>query len=149
MFLGSGMSIWRIGMPLTVEEDLVRSERHPENDGGGCTAPPTLSSRIDYYPGIRVSWGFYADETSLEEVATTRKGDRTAVGFIVGRSRLRQVRARYPKAPIFRRNLGRYALGRVLLLVSQRTGYESSKSMEYWFNARGQLTGLATGVSGC
>jgi hypothetical protein len=149
VFLGKGMSSWRIGMPLRTDENLIRFERHPGNDGSGCTAPPVLSSRIDYYPGIRVSWGFYDGETALEEVATTRKGDRSAVGFVIGRSRLRHVRVRYPNASIHRKNLGKYALGRIELVVFQRTGYESGKYLGYWFNARGQLVAIATGVTGC
>lgn len=147
--LGRGMATWRIGMPLRTEPGLVRSERHRENDGPGCTAPPASASRIDYYRGIRLSWSFYGRKTALAEVATSRAGDRSGVGFEIGRSTFRQVRSRYRSAAISRNHVGRYALGRVELVVYQRTGYESGKYLEYWFDARGRLVAIATGVSGC
>ena len=148
-FLGRGVPHWRIGTEFRTEPDLVRFERHPKNDGGGCVAGPVLASRIDYYPGVRLSWYFYDGHRSLLEVATRRSGDRSAVGFVIGQARFRQVRARYPRADVVRRKLGRYRLGRFELVVYHRTGYESGRYMEYWFRADGVLAALATGESGC
>ena len=50
---------------------------------------------------------------------------------------------------MYRTHLDRYALGRIELSAFRATGYESGKSMDYWFNAGGLLVGLATGIGGC
>src|SRR5712691_5441833 len=96
--LGKGAGPWRIGMKLAVRPGLVAIERHPENDSAvGCTS----WSRIDFYRDVRVAWQFSpnARRSALVDVATSRIGDRSAEGFVVGRTRLSTVLRRHPQRP--------------------------------------------------
>ena len=142
--LGRGIDGWRIGMPFRTAAGLVRSERHPENAGPGCTLGPRTASRIDYYPGLRLSW----QNGRLSDVATTRAGDRSGNGFVIGRARLAAVRRVHHRAELSRRREP-YALGRTSLTVFRRTGYETWKLFVYWFDGAGVLRALQTNVGGC
>jgi hypothetical protein len=149
---GRGIGTWRIGMSHRTAPGLTRSERHPERDGPGCTGVPQLASRIDYYPGLRLSWDFWREgarrRSALTEVATTRGGARSDEGFVIGKARFADVRARHRRAQVWGGS-GRYKLGARVLLRYRKTGYESGLRMEYWFGRSGVLTAIATGASGC
>jgi hypothetical protein len=85
---------------------------------------------------------------SLIDVATTRAGDRTADGLVVGASRLADVRRRHPHA-VFRYAKGPLALGTRSLTMSRPTGKETFAALVYWFDARGVLSGLESLAGGC
>jgi hypothetical protein len=150
--LGRGIGPWRIGQALAVQSGLLRTVRFPKNYGPGCTLGPETASRIDYYPGLRLSWSGVGvpsiERPFLSDVATTRRGDSSGDRFVIGRSTLRAVRAAHFRARI-EPGRGRYALGRTSLTVSRRTGYESWKYFTYWFDRAGRLTALQTGSGGC
>lgn len=149
--LGQGAGPWRLNMPLTIRSGLLRSERHRENDQGGCIGGPVQASRVDYYAGLRVSWIFFARKprSALVEIATTRRGSRSGDGFAIGKATFAAVRRAHPNAFVARRDLGPYALGRTRVGVYRKTGYESGQYLDYWFDRRGVLAGLSTGLSGC
>ena len=142
--LGRGLGPWTIGMRLKTAPGLQRTERHPERAGPGCTLGAATAPRIDYYPGLRLSW----QNGRLTNVATRRAGDRSGDGFTVGTSRFPAVRKAHPRARISRR-AGRYNLGRTALVIVRKTGYEAWKDFTYWFDARGVLRALETGEGGC
>jgi hypothetical protein len=150
--LGQGLGSWRIGQRPVVRPGRVRSERFPANDGPGCSSGPETASRIDYYPGVRVSWsGFrvpWIKGGFLSDVATMRAGDRSGDGFVIGESTLRAVRAAHFRARVARPR-GRYVLGRTALTVHRRTGEEAFSYFTYWFDRAGTLTAMQTGVGGC
>jgi hypothetical protein len=150
--LGRGIGLWRIGQDLVVRPGLLRSVRYRKNDGPGCTLGPETASRIDFYEGLRLSWSGvgvpWIKRPFLSDVATTRIGDRSGNGFVIGRSTLRAVRATHFRAQL-RRPRGRFALGRTSLTLSRRTGYESWKYFTYWFDRAGRLRALQTGAGGC
>ena len=149
MRLGIGLGPLRIGARRVVYGELVRTERHRENDRGGCSGSPPLDSFVDYYDGRRLGYVFSAHgATFLDTIATTRIGDRTAAGFAVGRAVLAQVRRRYPHARTLHEH-GRYFLGATQLRVSVTTGDETWKSVTYSFDGRGRLIELETAVGGC
>ena len=140
-------------MQHTNRPGLRRVIRRPRQFGGGCISGAQLASRIDYYTGVRVSWNFWRDQRGrlrsiLVEVASTRPGDRSDDGFVVGKSTLASVRARHSK--YFERHArGRYRLAPTLVTRYRKTGYESGEYVDYWFNPAGRLVALASGVSGC
>ena len=144
--LGKGAGPWRIGMRLAVRPGLVAIERHPENDSAfGCTA----WSRIDFYRDVRVAWVFApnARHSVLADVATSRIGDRSAEGFVVGKTRLSTVLRRHPQRPRYPRWPG--SLGVTELTVERKTGEESSAWLDYWFDAANVLAAIETGIGGC
>ena len=143
MQLGRGLGSYRIGMQRVVLDNLVRTIRQPENDGPGCVGGFVQDSYVDVYAGLRLGYGFDGGKTYLDTVATTRRGDRTSLGYAIGSATLAEVRARYPKV-----KLRRHPGGSTLRLY-YRTGYESGTQLEYGFNAIGRLVRLQTGVSGC
>lgn len=153
--IGKGIGSWRIGRGYRSTPELIRSVRYSKNASPGCLLGPWDATRIDYYPGMRVSW----TRDFLFNAATTRAGDVSSDGFAIGKARLGQVRARRPKARVFtgsqygrfvyprpptRFNLGARGLG-----VTRRTGYESWASLTYWFDRRGVLRALESSVGGC
>jgi Tol biopolymer transport system component len=148
MRLGRGVAAWKIGARRRVRRDFLRSERHRRNDLGGCVAGPETASLIDYYVGFRVSSVKGRRGFIVFDVSTSRAGDRSSHGFVIGQSRLRSVRARFPRALVSRRQ-SRYVLGKTSLWVYRRTGYESSEYLAYWFDGQGMLVALQTGESGC
>jgi hypothetical protein len=152
MRLGVGIGPWRIGQSLVVRPALLRTVRYPKNYGPGCTLGPETASRIDFYEGLRLSWSGVGvpriKRPFLSDVATTRTGDRSGNGFVIGRSTLRAVRAAHFRARLAR-GRGHFALGRTSLTVSRRTGYESWKYFTYWFDRAGRLRALQTGSGGC
>jgi hypothetical protein len=151
--LGRGMGVWRLGMQYRSRPGLRRVIRRPRHFGTGCIAGAVLASRIDYYAGVRVSWNFWRDQRGrlrsiLVEVASTRPGDRSDDGFVIGKSALASVRARHSKH-FERHPPSTYRLGRTLVMRFRKTGYESGEYVDYWFNAGGRLVALASGISGC
>jgi hypothetical protein len=144
--LGKGAGPWRIGMSLVVRPGLVATERFPANDGGaGCTS----WSRIDYYRGLRVAWQFAPDakHSSLVDIATMSPGDRSGDGFVIGKTRIGSVLARYPQHPQRPRYDG--SLGLTLLVVEKSTGQEMSSVLKFWFDSTNVLTAIETGIAGC
>ena len=100
-------------------------------------------SLIDVYPGLRLGYGYDGRRTYLDTIATTRRGDRTSLGYAIGTATLANVRKRYPKL-----NLRRH-LGGSTLSIFHSTGYESGARLEYSFDSSGKLVRLETGVGGC
>jgi hypothetical protein len=144
MQLGRGLGPYRIGMRRIVQANLVRTIRKPENDGPGCSGGFAQDSHVDVYPGLRLGYGPGVDGKGyLDTIATTRRGDRTSVGYAIGVATLADVRKRYPKV-----RLSRHPGGSELSLYRQ-TGEESGASLVYGFNASGKLVRLQTGVGGC
>ena len=144
MQLGRGLGPYRIGMRRAVHANLVRTIRQPENDGPGCSGGFIQDSYVDVYPGLRLGYGPGLDGKGfLDTIATTRRGDRTSLGYAIGTATLADVRKRYPKV-----KLSRHRGGSELSLYRQ-TGEESGASLVYGFNASGRLVRLQTGVGGC
>jgi hypothetical protein len=147
------MGVWRLGMQYRSRPGLRRVIRRPRHFGPGCIAGAVLASRIEYYAGVRVSWNFWRDQRGrlrsiLVEVASTRPGDRSDDGFVIGKSALVSVRARHSRH-FERHPRSTYRLGRTLVMRFRKTGYESGEYVDYWFNASGRLVALASGISGC
>jgi hypothetical protein len=144
MQLGRGLGPYRIGIRRAVQANLVRTIRKPENDGPGCSGGFAQDSYVDVYPGLRLGYGPGVDRKGyLDTIATTRRGDRTSLGYAIGVATLADVRKRYPKV-----RLSRHPGGTELSLYLQ-TGEESGASLVYGFNASGSLVRLQTGVGGC
>ena len=144
MQLGRGLGPYRIGMRRVVYDNRVRTIRQPENDGPGCAGGFAQDAYVDVYPGLRLGYGPGLDGKGyLDTIATTRRGDRTSVGYAIGVATLADVRRRYPKV-----RLARHRGGSTLSLYRQ-TGEESGASLVYGFNASGRLVRLETGVGGC
>lgn len=148
--LGKRVGPWVIGMRYRRAAGLVRSEVHPEHGGGGCVAGPQIAPRIDYYPAVRLSWyGGGGYPLRLADAATTNVGDRTTTGLVIGRSRLSHALHWYPRGRLERDPLPDYALGATLLSVFRRTGIESGRYLDLWFDVSGKLVALQTGAGGC
>jgi hypothetical protein len=148
--LGRGLGPWRLGQKYREGTRLIRSERFPANDGPGCDLGPRTASRVDYYPGLRLSWRGGPERRNLYliDVATSRTGDRSGNGFVIGQSRLGDVRRAHSKASLDHpRN--RFTLGRSALTIIRKTGDETWVSFTYWFDAGGVLAALETQASGC
>ena len=144
MQLGRGLGPYRIGMPRVVQDDLIRTIRQRHNDGPGCSGGFIQDSYVDVYPGLRLGYVLAAGgRTYLDTIATTRRGDRTSLGYAIGTATLADVRKRYPRVRL-RRHLGGSTLS-----IFHRTGYESGARLEYGFDASGRLVRLLTGVGGC
>jgi hypothetical protein len=145
MQMGHGLGPYRIGMERHVYPGLVRTVRHPQNDKGGCSGSFDLDSFVDVYPGLRLGYIFSypAHKTYLDVIQTTRNGDRSAVGFTIGRSTLRDVRRRYPHLRVRRRR------GGSAITLVHPTGYEVGEQLQYAFDAQGVLRALETDVGGC
>jgi hypothetical protein len=147
--LGRGLPPWRLGQHYMQHAGLVRFERFPGNAGPGCVAGVGSATRIDYYRGLRVSWrSGVGGRLYLIDVATTRAGDRSADGFVVGSSPIRKVRQRHAGAR-FAYGKGPLALGATSLTVFRRTAKETFTTLVYWFDARGVLTALEAFAGGC
>jgi hypothetical protein len=147
---GESVGPWRITMRYRRLVSLIRTERRPERAGPGCVAGAAFAPWIDYYPGIRLAWYDGADrQFRLAEAATTRPGDRTTTGLIIGRTTLSVARRWYPQARLNRRPQQDYALGTSVLSTYRRTGYEAGDYLDLWFDVRGRLVALVTGKGGC
>ena len=148
--LGKGLGPWRLGQKYRQGTRLLRSDRYPANDAPGCDLGPRSASLIDYYPGLRLAWrgGRKRQSLYLIDVATSRTGDRSGDGFIVGHNRLGDVRRVHPKVPVDHpRNP--FALGRSAVTLIRKTGDETWISFTYWFDAHGVLAALETQAAGC
>jgi hypothetical protein len=144
MQLGRGLGPYRLGMQRVEHPGLIRTVRQQQNDAGGCSGAFQLDSYIDVYPGLRLGYVLGTGRKAyLDVISTTRAGDRTSLGYAIGRSTLSDVRRRYPHLRL-RRHLG----GSTLTVV-HRTGYESGENLTYSFNAADRLAGLSTSVGGC
>jgi GT2 family glycosyltransferase len=148
--IGKGLGPWKLGQHYAKRPGLLRTERRPRNDGPGCVAGPPTASRIDYYRTLRLAWrGTGASRAVyLIDIATTRRGDHTPDGFVIGRSRLRGVRRAHPNGHLSHPP-DRFRLGRSLVTVVRSTGTESWVSMLYWFDRNETLVALETSASGC
>jgi len=147
--LGRGLAPWRLGQRYVQRAGLVRFERYPGNAGPGCVRGVGSATRIDYYRGLRVAWrSGVTGRLHLIDVATTRAGDRSGDGFVVGSSPIRQVRRRHPGAR-FAYGKGPLALGATSVTLFRRTGKERFGMLVYWFDARGALTALEALAGGC
>lgn len=140
--MGKGFPPWKIGQKRVVKPGLIRSEAHPEN--GGCVGGLGTANRIDYYP----YWTVGSVGGSIFNVATTRRGDRSSDGFVIGGSRFKAVRHKHPRAYVASAGDDPYALGSVSLSINRSTGYESGMGLTYWFRDGG-LVALQTGIGGC
>jgi hypothetical protein len=144
MQLGRGLGPYRIGMRRVVFAGRVRTIRRPENDGPGCSGGFAQDSHVDVYLGLRLGYGPGLDGKGyLDTIATTRRGDRTSLGYAIGVATLADVRRRYPKVKVSRH------LGGSTVSIFHQTGYESGASLVYGFDAAGKLVRLQTGVGGC
>lgn len=144
MQLGSGLGPYRIGMRRTIFSGLMKAIRNRENDAGGCSGGFLQDSFVDVYRGVRLGYLIAFDgRTYLDTIATTRSGDRTSLGFVIGKSTLREVQKAFPKLKVSRH------LGGSTVSLYHRTGYETGAHLDYSFNATGTLVRLETGVGGC
>jgi hypothetical protein len=144
MLLGKGLGPHRIGMQRTIYPGLIRTIRQRENDSGGCSGSFRLDSYIDECRGLRLGYVLWNDDKPhLDVIATTTPGDRTTLGYTIGKSTFTDVRHRYPNARVSRH------LGGSTLFVGHQTGYESGESLSYGFNANNRLVSLETSVGGC
>jgi hypothetical protein len=140
---------WKLGQRFALRTGLVRSERFSGHAGPGCVPAVGSAARIDYYRGLRVAWGSGTrGRLYLIDVATSRAGDRSGDGFVVGSSLVSQVRRRHPGAG-FAYGKSPLALGATSLTVLRRTGKETFATLVYWFDARGMLTALEAFAGGC
>ena len=150
--IGVGLgSVWRLESAERVDPGRVRTAHFKVNDNNGCPQGPGTASRVDWYRGgVRVAWKQYGGSARrlLIDVATTRVGDRSPEGFVVGRSTLRAVRARLPRAKVLHPR-GSLVLGRTLVSVTKVVGYDNWIDFGFWFDARGRLVALETDRGGC
>jgi hypothetical protein len=147
--IGKGLPPWKLGQRYAVRPGLVRSERFPANSGPGCVPTVGSASRIDYYRGLRVAWRSNSrGRLYLIDVATSRAGDRSADGFVVGLSTRGAVQRRHPVARLSYTR-GPLALGAASITILRRTGKETFDTLVYWFDAQGTLTALETFAGGC
>jgi hypothetical protein len=147
--LGRGLPPWRLGQRYAVRSGLVRTERFPANAGPGCVPAVGSATQIDFYRGLRVAWRSDAHKhLYLIDVATSRTGDRSADGFVIGVATRGSVHRRHSGAQSAYGN-GPLALGASSLTVLKRTGKETFDMLVYWFDARGVLTALEAFAGGC
>jgi hypothetical protein len=147
--MGRGIGPWQIGRPYLKADRLVHSERFPENAGPGCIVGVRSATRIDVYRTIRAAWRQgVRGRLYLFDIATTSAGNRSGDGFVIAKSRLVAVRRAHPKAT-FGYGRGELALGASYVKSVRRIATERYTSYTYWFDARGVLTALETGITGC
>jgi hypothetical protein len=150
--LGVGTERWKLAAAGYVRAPgLVASRRFRVNEQHGCPRGPGTASIVDTYrDGQRVAWRAVGDDGRLQiiDVATTRAGDRTGEGFVVGRSTIVDVRRRHPTAQVLH-PAGVLTLGRTLVSITRVTGYESWIDLGYWFDGRGRLVALEVDAGGC
>lgn len=143
MRMGHGLGPYRIGAERMRFDNLRRAIRQRRNDGPGCSGGFQQDSYIDVYPRLRLGYLYFDGKTYLDTIATSREGDRSAVGFVIGKSTRRDVHRRYPGVKVSRHR------GGSTLLVYRQTDYEAGEHLKYSFNASRVLVGLETGVGGC
>ena len=147
--LGRGLPPWKLGQRYVVRSGLVRTERFPANAGPGCVPAVGSATQIDYYRGLRVAWRSDVHRRLyLVDVATSRAGDRSADGFVVGVATRGAVHGRHPGA-LLAYGDGPLKLGASSLTVLKRTGKETFDTLVYWFDARGVLIALEAFAGGC
>jgi len=150
--LGHGLGPWHLGMKRTTAKGLHRSVATTPTGKGCLTAVlPENASLVDYYPGLQLGWtGDRANGFRLLDVASSKAGDRTEAGFVVGGSTLAQVRKRYPSArPQAPTKWHGTALGSRVVVVYFPKGAEFGENMLYWFDGRGVLRAIETNDAGC
>lgn len=145
MVLFRSLGPWRLGMGFRTRAGLTRSQYLPSQTVGGesgdpCVLPP---HRKDRYGGITLYWRDWPASPTLWSIVTTRAGDRSADGFVIGKAAMAEVRRRYRTGVTEFRSLD--ALGRWELFVA---GPGRTYS-QFWFDARGTLRALTTGHHGC
>jgi hypothetical protein len=129
--LGRGLGSYRLGMARRVWPGLIRST-HRLDDG--------IELRTDYYRDLRLVW-YYGGR--LMDIATTRPGDRSSVGLVVGRSTLKATRAKYPKAPTKWRGAWLpEPLGTSAVAIVRTAPGDLVFALYYWFDVSGKLIGI-------
>ena len=129
----------------------MRTRHFGVNANNACPQGPGTAARVDWYRGgVRVAWKQYGPSPALRliDVATTRRGDRSPEGFVVGRSTLAQVLKRLPKAKLMQ-PAGSLILGATLLSITKVTGYDNWVDYGFWFDVKGRLVALETDRGGC
>jgi hypothetical protein len=140
-----------LGSPYRLDAGRARTAHYTINANDACPQGPGTAADVDWYrSGVRTAWKMYGRSAALKliDVATTRRGDRSPEGFVVGRARLAAVRARLPRARVMHPT-GSLVLGRTLLSVTKVTGYDNWVDYGFWFDARGVLVALETDAGGC
>jgi hypothetical protein len=144
MVMGRGVPPWTLGQKRVVKPSIERTESHPENNQPGCVSGLTSASRIDHYP----YWVVGILGGHVFDITTSRPGDRSTDGFVIGEARFRAVRAKHPRAHVGTGAGDPFAFGNTVMVVFRSTGYESGITLRYWF-AADRLVALSTGFTGC
>jgi hypothetical protein len=142
---------WRLGSFYRQDAARARTQHFSVNDNNACPQGPGTAAQVDWYRnGVRVAWKEYGSSPALRliDVATTRRGDRSPEGFVVGRATLAQVRTRLPKAKLMHPS-GLLILGPTLLSITKVVGYDNWVDYGFWFSASGRLVALETDRGGC
>jgi len=140
-----------LGSPYRLDGGRARKAHYAINANNACPQGPGTAADVDWYrSGVRTAWKMSGRDPQLKliDVATTRKGDRSPEGFVVGRATLAQVRARLPRAQRLHPS-GSLVLGPTLLSVTKVTGYDNWVDYGFWFDAAGRLVALETDRGGC
>jgi hypothetical protein len=150
--IGRGLgTTWRLESPYRLDPQRARTRHYAVNDNNACAQGPGTAAQVDWYRGgVRVAWKAYGNSSGLRliDVATTRGGDRSPEGFVVGKATLREVRARLPKAKLLH-PVGSLILGPTLLSITKVTGYDNWVDYGFWFDRQGRLMALETDRGGC
>ena len=150
--IGHGLGrVWVLSSLYRLDAGRSRTVRYAINVNNACPQGPGTAAVVDWYrDGVRTSWKAYGPDPRLRliDVATTRRGDRSPEGFVVGRSSLRAVRARVPRAKLMHPE-GSLILGPTLLSVTKVVGYDNWVDYGFWFDRRGRLVALETDRGGC
>ena len=140
-----------LGSFYRLDPGRARTAHYSVNSNDACPQGPGTATDVDWYrSGVRTAWKMSGRSPALRliDVATTRRGDRSPEGFVVGRSRLATVRARLPPARLMHPS-GSLVLGPTLLSVTKVTGYDNWVDYGFWFDRRGLLVALETDRGGC
>jgi hypothetical protein len=142
---------WLLGSPYRLAPGRARTAHYTINSGNACPHGPGTAATVDWYRnGVRTAWKAFGASPQLRliDVATTRRGDSSPEGFVVGRSTFAGVHARLPRAKILH-PVGSLILGSTLLSVTRVTGYDNWADYGFWFDRRGRLVALETDRGGC
>jgi hypothetical protein len=150
--IGRGLGdTWRLESQYRLDRGRSRTVHYAVNDGNGCPQGPGTAARVDWYRGgVRVAWKVYGSGAGLRliDVATTRRGDRSPEGLVVGRATFSEVRRRLPKAKLMHPE-GSLVLGPTMLSITKVVGYDNWVDYAFWFDRRGRLVALETDRGGC
>lgn len=144
LVMGKGVPPWKLGQKRVVKPSIEWTESHPENNQPGCVSGLGSASRVDHYR----YWVLGVLGGHVFDITTTRPGDRSTDGFVIGRARYGAVRAKHPRASVLRGATDPFAFGSTVMMVFRSTGYESGITLSYWFESD-RLVALSTGFTGC